>query len=130
MTDPFESLSRRERQIIDVLYGRGEATVEEIRDELPNPPTKSAVRALLNRLEKAGRVTHGVDGVRNVYRPVVPKRKVAPSVARHVLETFFEGSVEQALTAILSAGDRRLSDEDLDSIQALIEEARERELPS
>lgn len=109
---------------MDVLYAREEATVEEIRDALPNPPTKSSVRALLKLLEKGGRVTHRADGVRNVYRPVVPRRAVARPVARHVLDTFFEGSVEQAVTAILSSRERAVSEAELDSIQKLIDDAR------
>lgn len=125
--DPFESLSRRERQIMDILYASEEATVEEIRDRLPDPPTKSSVRAHLNLLEKAGHVTHRDDGVRNVYRPVVSRPAVARTALGHLLETFFEDSVEQAVTAMLSARDRDLSDAELDSIQALIDDARRRE---
>lgn len=120
-------LSRRERQIMDVLFRRGEASAADVQKNLPNPPGYSAVRAHLRILEDKGHVTHAQDGPRYVYRPTIARDKATRSAVRHLLETFFDGSAEQAMAALLDDGDTRLSDAQLDRLSELIDRARERE---
>lgn len=120
-----ESLSRRESQIMDVLYQSGEASVADVLAALPDPPGYSAVRALLRILEDKGHVRHFEDGKRYVYRPVHAKQNVAGGALRRVVQTFFGGSVEGAVATLLSGDDaRRLSDEELARLSELIEAAR------
>lgn len=120
-------LSRRERQIMDILYRREGATVLEIREELPDPPTASAVRAALGLLERKRQVGHRQDGPRNVWFPMVPREKASRSALRHVVDTFFRGSEAGALAALLESGEADgLSDADLDRLAGLVEEERRR----
>lgn len=121
---PQHKFSRRERQIMDVLYRRGRATAAEILDNIPDPPSYSAVRAMLRVLEEKKHIRHEERDLRYVYLPVVPREKARRSAVTHLLETFFEGSTEQAVATLLniSAGD--LKAEDLDRLAALIEQAR------
>jgi predicted transcriptional regulator len=116
-------LSRRERQIIDVLYRRGRATAAEVMADLPGHPSYSTVRTQLRVLEAKGHVRHEDDGQRYVYSPAVPRGTVRRSALKHLVETFFDGSVEQAVAALLG-GDARLSEEELDRIARLIAKAR------
>ena len=120
----FQDLSRRERQIMDIIYRRGEATVAHVLDELPDPPSYSAVRAMLRVLEEKGHLKHQEEGPRYVYTATVPREDARDSALRRVLRTFFDGSAEEAVAALLgmSAGD--LSNEDLDRLASLIERAR------
>jgi predicted transcriptional regulator len=118
------SLSRRERQIMDILYERGQATAAEVEDALPGSPSNSAVRTFLRILEEKGHVRHVKEGARYVYRPVQPRQRAARSVLRQVLRTFFGGSVEKAVATLLSAPDARLSEEELDRLAELIARAR------
>lgn len=120
-------LSRRERQIMDVLYERGRATAAEVRESLPDPPTYSSVRALLRILEEKGHIRHEVDGTRYVYLPVESARVAAESALARVVRTFFGGSVEQTVATLIRSEDAQLSEEELARLSALIEEARERE---
>ncbi|GIV59232.1 BlaI/MecI/CopY family transcriptional regulator [Rhodocaloribacter litoris] len=125
MGDPQHfDLSRRERQIMDILYRLGQATAAEVMESLADPPSYSAVRALLRILEEKGHVTHEQAGPRYVYRPVVPREKAKVSALRHVLSTFFGGSVSQAVAALLDLEAQELSEEDLERIARLIEAAR------
>jgi predicted transcriptional regulator len=117
--------SRRERQIMDAIYVLGNATVAQIRDRLPDPPTSTAVRTLLRILEQKGHVRHTMDGLRLVYSPVVPVKQAHRNVLRHVVETFFQGSRSQAMAALLDLP-TPLSDEDLVRMRALIDDARRR----
>ena len=117
-------LSRRERQIIDILYRRGRATAAEVMAELPGEPSYSTVRTQLRVLEGKGHVRHEQDGQRYVYTPAVPRRTVRRSVLKHLVETFFDGSVEQAVAALLGGEGSRLTDEQLDRIEDLIKKAR------
>ena len=117
-------LSRRERQIIDVLYRRGRATAAEVMAELPGEPSYSTVRTQLRVLEGKGHVHHEQDGQRYVYTPAVPRRTVRRSAMKHLVETFFDGSVEQAVAALLGGEGSRLTDEQLDRIEDLIKKAR------
>jgi predicted transcriptional regulator len=116
-------LSRRERQIIDILYRRGRATAAEVMQELPADTTSSTVRTQLRVLEEKGHVRHEQDGQRYVYSPAVPRGTVRRSALRHLVETFFDGSVEQTVAALLG-GDSRLSESELERIAELIEKAR------
>jgi predicted transcriptional regulator len=114
-------LSRRERQIMDVLYQLGEATAAEVQERIPEAPSYSAVRAMLRILEEKGHVGHTEDGPRYVYRPVVARDAARVSAVSHLLRTFFDGSVEAAMTALLDATDRTLSRDEADRLAALIE---------
>jgi len=120
----MERLSRRERQILDIIYGRGKATAAEIQDAMPDAPGYSATRALLRVLEEKGHVTHSQDGLRYVYSPRVPRDRARRSALKHLLETFFDGSAEEAVTALLDASSAKLTREELDRIEARIERAR------
>lgn len=117
-------LSRRERQILDILYERGQATAAEVRVSLPEPPSYSAVRALLRILEAKGHVRHLQDGPRYVYRPTLGRDNAKRSALRHVLKTFFDGSAEQAISALLDERSTTLSSDELDRLARLIDTAR------
>ena len=117
-------VSRRERQILDALYRAGRATVAEVQRALPDPPSYSAVRALLRILEDKGHVRHEQDGSRYVYLPRVGRERAKRPALRHLLNTFFEGSATQAIAAILDEGSGHLSSEELDRLQSMIDRAR------
>jgi predicted transcriptional regulator len=121
---PHYALSRRERQIMDVLYRKGRATAAEIMRELPGDPSDSTVRTQLRVLEAKGHVRHEEQGLRYVYMPVVPRRAVRKSALRHMVETFFDGSVEKVVAALLGGESARLSDEELARIAELVAKAR------
>jgi len=124
MTQTHHGLSRRERQIVDILYTRGRATAAEVQAALPEPPSYSAVRAMLRILEEKGHVTHEQDGPRYVYVPTVARDNAKRSALHQVLKTFFEGSTEQAISALLDDTSARLSDVELDRLARLIDQAR------
>ena len=117
-------LSRRERQIIDILYSQGRATAAEVQAALPEPPSYSAVRAMLRILEEKGHVRHEQDGPRYVYVPTIARDNARHSALRHVLTTFFDGSAEQAISALLGDKSAKLSDAELDRLARLIDQAR------
>jgi predicted transcriptional regulator len=117
-------LSRRERQILDILYERGQASAAEVQAGLPEPPSYSAVRALLRILEEKGHVRHQQDGPRYVYLPTLARDNAKRSALRHVLKTFFDGSAEQAISALLDESSSRLSPAELDRLARLIDSAR------
>ena len=119
-----DPLSRRERQIMDILYQRGRASAGEIHEALPDRPSYSAVRAKLRVLEDKGHIRHEELGLRYVFLPVVPRDKVKQSALRHLINTFFEGSVEQAVMALLDQPAQKLSSAELDRLAGLIERAR------
>jgi predicted transcriptional regulator len=119
-------LSRRERQIVDALFKLGRASAAEVRAELPDAPSYSAVRALLRILEEKGHVRHEQDGPRYVYVPTVARDSAKRSALRHLVQTFFEGSTTQAMSALLDASSSKLSDVDLDRLQKMLEQARQR----
>ena len=118
------TLSRRERQIMDILYQRGRATAAEIHAALPDPPSYSAVRAKLRVLEEKGHVRHEEEGLRYVYVPAVSRHAARKSALRHVVETFFEGSAEKTVAALLGGEAARLSDDELNRIADLIDKAK------
>jgi len=117
-------LSRRERQVIDILLSLGEAGAAEILAKLPQPPSYSAVRALLRVMEEKGVLTHRNDGPRYVYKPVISPGKARQSILRQVLDNLFHGSREQLVAALLDPGADKISREELDRLSARIEEAR------
>lgn len=117
-------LSRRERQILDILYQRGQATAAEVQAALPEPPSYSAVRALLRILEDKGHIRHEQDGPRYVYLPIVPRDNAQRSAMRHLLQTFFDGSAEQAISALLGDSSAKLSSAELDRLARMIDTAR------
>jgi BlaI family transcriptional regulator, penicillinase repressor len=119
-------LGRRERQIVEVLYRLGKASVAEVRAHLPDPPSYSAVRGMLNLLEEKGHVRHRRNGIRYVYVPSIAANKAGQSALRHLVSTFFEGSPVAAAAALLEMSDTRLSPEEKDHLSALIVR-RERE---
>lgn len=122
----YVDLSRRERQIMDAVYRRGRASVSEVLKDIPDPPSYSAVRAMMGKLEEKGELKHEQDGARYVYFPVRPLEEATETVLRRMLRTFFEGSPSRAVAAVLDLSDGRLSDEELDELAELIEEARAR----
>ena len=118
------TLSRRERQILDILYARGRATAAEILASLPDPPSYSTTRALLRILEQKGHIRHEADGPRYVFLPRVSRQRASVTALRHVLNTFFDGSAVAAATALVDGSASKLSTEELDRLEALIEKAR------
>ena len=120
-----QKLTRRERQIMDVLYRRGRATVAEILENLSDPPSYSGVRGMLRVLEEKKHIRHEEKDLRYVYLPVVPRDKARRSAVLHMLDTFFEGSPEQAVATLLDVSARNLSSPDFDRLAALIEKARQ-----
>jgi BlaI family penicillinase repressor len=117
-------LSRREREIMDVIYRSGRATAAEVLDQLAEPPSYSAVRALLRVLEEKGHLRHEEDGPRYVFVPTVPRERARASALRRLLHTFFDGSTEQAVAALLDLSSTRLSDAELARLSQLIADAR------
>jgi BlaI family penicillinase repressor len=124
MKTPHLDLSRRERQIIDILYTQGRATAADVQSALPDPPSYSAVRAMLRILEEKGHVRHEQDGPRYVYLPTIARDNAKRSALRHMLQTFFDGSAEEAISALLDDSSARLSDSELDRLARLIDQAR------
>jgi BlaI family transcriptional regulator, penicillinase repressor len=120
----YVDLSRRERQIMDIIFRRSEATAQNVLGDLPDPPSYSAVRALLRVLEEKGHVRHNKQGAKYVYRPTVSRQSAARTALRQVLKTFFAGSAELAVAALLDVSDSKLSQDELDRLAQLIAEAK------
>src|SRR5688500_12613757 len=118
------ALSRRERQIMDFLFRHGKANVAEVLSGIPDPPSYSAVRAMLRTLEDKGHVIHEEDGRAYVYRPTVARDQARRSALRHLLSTFFAGSTEQAVAALLDLSGPKLSDAELGRLAQLVDQAR------
>ena len=121
---PTEALTRRERQVMDILFRRGEATVAEVMADLPDPPTYSAVRSILRILEEKELITHQEDGPRYVYLPAMNTERAREDALRHVIRTFFDGSTEQAVTALLKISDATLSEGEIARLRERIRNAR------
>lgn len=117
-------LSRRERQIMDVIYAKGQASALEVTEALPDPPSKTAVRTLLRILEDKGHLTHEQDGMTYRYRPKKAREHAGPSALRRVLDVFFGGSLEQAVAAHLGETAESLSDSELKRLAGIIQQAR------
>jgi predicted transcriptional regulator len=118
-------LSRRERQIMDALHQRGRATAAEVQAALPEAPSNSAVRALLRILEDKGHIKHHREGARYVYLPRAKQETARRSALKRVVSTFFQGSVPQAMAALLETADTQLPDSELHKLQQIIEQARQ-----
>jgi predicted transcriptional regulator len=121
-----ESLSRRERQIMDIVYRRGEATAAQILAEMSDPPSYSAIRALLRILVDKEHLQHREDGPRYVYSPTVSRQKARSKALSQLVDTFFDGSALKAASALLGSSQRKLTKEELDELTAQIESARKR----
>lgn len=117
-------LSRRERQIMDLLYEREKASVQEVMEGIADPPSYSAVRAMLRTLEEKGRVTHVEDGRAYIYQPTIRKDAARQGALSHLLKTFFDGSTEKAVAALLDLKGPRLSQAELDRVADLVEQAK------
>ena len=125
MADPtHRQLSRRERQIMDVIYQQGSATAAEVMERLPDPPSYSAVRAMLRVLEEKGHLQHEQDGPRYVYKPTVTRERARRSALRHLVRTFFNGSTGEAVAALLDMSDAKLSEAEVDRLARLIDQAK------
>jgi len=128
-TPHLTALTRRERHIMDILFRLGRATAEEVMHELSGRPTSSTVRTQLRVLEQKGHVRHEEQGRRFVYSPAVPRRTARKSALRHVVDTFFDGSVEKVVAALLGGEAARVSRDDLDKIVDLVDKARKGNAP-
>jgi BlaI family penicillinase repressor len=117
------NLSRRERQIMDILFQRGSAAASEIHEAVPDPPSYSAVRAALCVLEKKGHIRHELQGLRYVWKPRVPRENARRTALRHLVKTFFDGSVEQTVAALLDEASVKLEQHDLDRLREIIGKA-------
>jgi BlaI family transcriptional regulator, penicillinase repressor len=117
-------LSRRERQIMDVLYKRGKASAAEVREAIEDPPSYSAIRAMLRVLEEKGHVRHQAEGLKYVYVPTVNRDKAKRSAVKHLMDTFFSDSPDQVVAALLDVSSRRLTREELDRMAEMIERAK------
>jgi predicted transcriptional regulator len=124
--NPLANLAARERQIMDVVYARGQATVAEVLEGLADPPTYSTVRAMLGKLEKKGFLKHEEHGPRYVYLPTVPRNKASVNALERTVKTFFDGSATKAVAALLDMNSMDISDEDIDRMAELVEQARKR----
>jgi len=127
MADHHPDLSRRERQIMDAVYARGRATAAQVEADLPDPPSYSAVRALLRVLEEKGHLRHRQDGPRYVYEPTVSRERARRSALERVVRTFFGGSTELAVAALLDPEVSQLNTEELQRLRIVIEEAQEKD---
>ena len=124
--NPLGELAVRERQIMEAIYARGQATVAEVLEDLADPPTYSTVRAMLGKLEKKGFLKHEEQGPRYVYVPTVPRKRASQSALERTVQTFFDGSATKAVAALLDMDSAKLSDEDIDRMAQLVEQARKR----
>ena len=122
--EAITNLSRRERQIMDAIYRLGRATVQDVLEQLPDPPSYSAVRALMRVLEEKGYVKHIQDGPRYVFYPTISREKAKKSALKHLLTTFFNGSLEDAVAALITVAPGDVSNEQLDRLAQLIEQAK------
>ena len=121
-----DPLSRRERQVMNIIYARGHATAAEIHEALPDPPTFSATRAVIRTLEEKGHITHQEQGLRYIYRPVVPPEKARRSAVSQLVTTFFQGSPTRLMAALLDGSTAKMSDEELDALERIIRDAKEK----
>ncbi|MFL6213901.1 MAG: BlaI/MecI/CopY family transcriptional regulator [Blastocatellia bacterium] len=122
--NPHAHLSRRERQIMDVIYSKGRATAADVLEAIPKPPGYSAVRAMLRLLEEKGYLRHEQDGPRYVFLPTLSRERARQSAMKQLLQTFFDNSAEQAVAALLDMSRARLSEAELDRLSEMIEKAR------
>jgi predicted transcriptional regulator len=119
-----DGLSRRERQIMDILYQRGKSSATEVREAMPDAPSYSAVRAMLRVLEDKGHVRHQAEGLKYVYLPTVTRERAKRSAVKHLLDTFFNDSPEQVVAALLDVSSTRMTREELDRMAEMIDKAK------
>jgi BlaI family transcriptional regulator, penicillinase repressor len=119
-----KGLSRREREIMEILYQRGKASAGEVREAMPDPPSYSAVRAMLRVLEEKGHVRHAEEGLKYVYLTTITKEKAKRSAVQHLLDTFFQDAPEQVVAALLDVSSKRLTRAELDRMAEMIEKAK------
>ena len=122
--NPLPDVSRRERQIMDSIYRRGRATAAEVLEDLPDPPSYSAVRAMLRKLQEKGHLSVQADGPRYVYSAVVPRDEAQETAMQRLVRTFFGGSPARAAAALLDMGSTQMSDAELDALEEMIERSR------
>jgi predicted transcriptional regulator len=127
MTTDTAQLSRRERQIMEIVYELGRATAVEVRERMPDPPSYSAVRAMLRILEDKGHIIHEQDGPRYIFLPIVPREEASETALRRLVRTFFGGSPEGAMAALLDLDGDRLDEDALQRLAEMIDEARREE---
>jgi predicted transcriptional regulator len=130
MPQPFKNLSRRERQIMDIVYARGSASAFDIQEAMPDAPGYSTVRTLLRILETKGHLRHTKQGMSYIYAPTQPAQQAAHSALTQVVKTFFASSIEQVVATLLSSQEMQLTPEELDRISALVEQAKQNEPPA
>ena len=119
-----KNLSRRERQIMDIVYVMGKVSVAQVLERIPNPPSYSAVRALLKVLEKKGHLTHKQEGPRYIYFPTLPREEARQKALKHIMQTFFDDSTEDVVAALLNISEGSLSEIDYKRLSELIKKAR------
>jgi len=122
--DPHESLSRRERQIMDALYRLERASATEIRNAIPDPPSNTAVRTLLTILQEKGHIQFVQQGLKYIYQPVISRDQVAKETIDRVVQNFFGGSIERVVATLVNHEESELTDDQINSLQAIIEKAR------
>jgi predicted transcriptional regulator len=125
-TPVISALSRRERQVMDILFRRGEATAAEVMGDLSDPPTYSSVRSILKILVDKGHVVHREEGLRYVYLPATQAKHFQEEALKHVIRTFFNGSTDQTIAAVLRMSDSKLTDDDIARLQERIRKTRSR----
>ena len=119
-----KNLSRRERQIMDIVYVMGKVSVAQVLERIPNPPSYSAIRALLKVLEKKGHLKHKQEGPRYIYFPTLPREKARQNALKHIMQTFFDDSTEDVVAALLNISEGSLSEIDYKRLSELIKKAR------
>lgn len=119
-----KNLSRRERQIMDIVYELNEVTVAQVLEKIPNPPSYSTIRALLRVLEEKGHLIHKQEGPRYIYSPTLPREQARQNALKHVMKTFFDNSTEDAVAALLNISEDNLSEQDFKRLSELIKKAR------
>jgi predicted transcriptional regulator len=124
-TPTLANLSRRERQIMDAVYRLGHATATDVLAQIPDPPSYSAVRAMLRILENKGHVRHVLEGKSYVYSPTLPRTRASRSALQNMLKTFFDGSTEKAVAALIDISRSELTDDELERLSRLIDQARQ-----
>jgi predicted transcriptional regulator len=120
-----QKLSRRERQIMDIVYEKGECSVTDVLNAMPDPPSYSSIRALMRILEEKGHLKHRQAGLQYIFSPTQPQHSAGRSAIQQVIQTFFGGSAEKAVATLLSDGEVQLSDEELDRLSTLIDQAKQ-----
>jgi len=121
------ALSKRERQIMEVVYRRKSASVQDVLNEIPQPPSYSSIRALLNILENKGFLRHRKNGRKYIYTPTIPRKRAIYTSIKHMLQMYFNNSIEEAVGALIEVNHKSLTDEELDKLLVLIEKARKKD---